>query len=265
VGDRHFRREPAAVSARQLMAFVLLLVGCERSGIQLEYEMPKSAPPGPTQEAVRRRLKKLIGRADVTGQGTQVIVRISGGRSVEQVKRVLAQPAFLEVSLYRDDLDVGLPPHTEFGSTEELSRAVSLLKLPSGCRVAATESSHGRYKAICIASEPVITEDNIADASASGEKVMIRLDADAAVRFGDFTAANVGRRLAFVLDGTVLQAPVIQDPIRGGRAMLIIKAPPGSGATDAQYAEALASSLTTGALPEMKLVSETRYGPGTGS
>jgi preprotein translocase subunit SecD len=253
------------VSARRLLTIALLLSGCERSGIQLEYQIPAQAPLEQTVAVVQHRLEKIAHRADVLGQGRQILVRIPGGRSIEQVERVLAQPAFLEVSLYRDDLDVGLPPYTEFGNSEELFRAVRPLKLPNECRIATEESAHGTYRAVCVGAVPILTEANIADATASGEKVMIRLDADAAERFGDATAANVGHRLAFVLDGKVLMAPVIQDPVRGGRAMLSVKAPRGSGATDAQYAEALASSLTTGALPEMKLVSETRYGPGTGS
>jgi len=43
--------------------------------------------------------------------------------------------------------------------------------------------------------------------------VLITLSDEAAARFGDATAANVGRRLAIVYDGQILNAPVVRDRI----------------------------------------------------
>lgn len=56
------------------------------------------------------------------------------------------------------------------------------------------------------------------------------------------TAANVGKPLAIVLDGKVLSAPVINEPITGGQAQL-------SGGFTQESANQLAIALQSGALP----------------
>ena len=46
------------------------------------------------------------------------------------------------------------------------------------------------------------------------------LDSRGAQLFGDVTTRNVGRNLAIVLDGDVQSAPVIREPITGGRGQI---------------------------------------------
>ncbi len=41
-----------------------------------------------------------------------------------------------------------------------------------------------------------------------------------ATAFSDFTAAHVGQKIAFVIDGRVASAPVVMERIPGGRAMI---------------------------------------------
>lgn len=72
--------------------------------------------------------------------------------------------------------------------------------------------------------------------------VMIRFDDGGARNFADATAANVGQRLAIVIDGEVISAPIIREPIRGGTGMI-------SGAFTVQQAHDLALVLRAGALP----------------
>ena len=64
-----------------------------------------------------------------------------------------------------------------------------------------------------------------------------------AERFGEITEELIGLPLAIVVDGQVLSAPMIQEPIRGGRAMI-------SGAFTEQQANEIASILAHGPLPE---------------
>ncbi|MEO1226366.1 MAG: hypothetical protein AAFX92_19270 [Pseudomonadota bacterium] len=64
-----------------------------------------------------------------------------------------------------------------------------------------------------------------------------------AERFGEITEEMIGLPLAIVVDGQVLSAPVIREPIRGGRAMI-------SGAFTEQQANEMASILAHGPLPE---------------
>ncbi len=58
-----------------------------------------------------------------------------------------------------------------------------------------------------------------------------------------YTAANVGKQVAYVLDSRVLTAPVIQSPIAGSTQ---ISTASGFSQADAEH---LATMLTTGALP----------------
>jgi len=64
-----------------------------------------------------------------------------------------------------------------------------------------------------------------------------------AERFGEITENMIGLPLAIVVDGQVLSAPMIQEPIRGGRAMI-------SGAFTEQQANQMADILAHGPLPQ---------------
>ena len=81
--------------------------------------------------------------------------------------------------------------------------------------------------------------------------VTFRLDAIGAKRFGEITRDNVGRPFAIVLDGKVLSAPVIREPIIGGSGQI-------SGNFTVQRANDLAVLLRSGALPAKLTVIEER-------
>ena len=50
--------------------------------------------------------------------------------------------------------------------------------------------------------------------------VQFRLDTQGGKRFAEITRANVGKPFAIVLDGKVLSAPVIREPITGGAGQI---------------------------------------------
>ena len=70
-------------------------------------------------------------------------------------------------------------------------------------------------------------------------------------QFGDITQANVGKPFAIVLDGKVLSAPVIREPIIGGAGQI-------SGSFTVQQTTDLAALLRAGALPAPLTVIEER-------
>jgi preprotein translocase subunit SecD len=72
--------------------------------------------------------------------------------------------------------------------------------------------------------------------------VLLRCNIDGARRLARVTQANVGRRLAMLLDDKVLSVPVIGEPIQGGLARL-------SGNYTIEQAENLAELLGFGVLP----------------
>ena len=77
--------------------------------------------------------------------------------------------------------------------------------------------------------------------------------------FGNVTGANVGRKLAIVLDEVVQSAPVVRSKITGGRASI-------SGGFDVdEEARDLALMLRAGALPvDVKIEEERTVGPSLG-
>jgi hypothetical protein len=74
--------------------------------------------------------------------------------------------------------------------------------------------------------------------------VLLDFRDDGARRFGELTSANVGRRIAIVLDGRVSSAPVVNGPIMGGRASITM----GAGTSEQVEVEAyaLVAALTAG-------------------
>jgi protein-export membrane protein SecD len=79
-------------------------------------------------------------------------------------------------------------------------------------------------------------------ALASTPEVQVNFNTEGAQLFGDITSKNVGRLLGIFLDGRLISAPVIQQKIEGGQAVI-------SGHFTAQEAKDLATNLNLGALP----------------
>lgn len=90
-------------------------------------------------------------------------------------------------------------------------------------------------------------------------QVNLEFTPDGAKTFADVTAANVGRRVAIVLDGNVLQAPSIKEPIPNGKAQI-------SPYESLEEAHNIAILLRSGSLPVKLNVMEKRtVGPTLGS
>ena len=80
------------------------------------------------------------------------------------------------------------------------------------------------------------------DAATNEPVVTLTLDEIGKEKFAALTSASVGKRLAIVLDGKVLSAPVILEPILGGTVQI-------SGSFTYGEARQLAITLWSGALP----------------
>ncbi|MBA3009690.1 MAG: protein translocase subunit SecD [Proteobacteria bacterium] len=77
--------------------------------------------------------------------------------------------------------------------------------------------------------------------------------------FDRITGENINKRLAIVLDKTVYSAPVIQDRIAGGKAVI-------TGHFTAEEAKDLAIALRAGSLPApVKIIEERTVGPTLGA
>jgi len=110
----------------------------------------------------------------------------------------------------------------------------------------------------------VISGDNLVDAQPQFDSqsnqpiVLFTLDRIGAQKFGKITTENVGRRLAIVLDNSVISAPQIREPITGGTGTI-------SGSFSFQESTDLALLLRSGALPApINIVEERTVGPDLG-
>ena len=88
--------------------------------------------------------------------------------------------------------------------------------------------------------------------------VTFSLDRVGAKRFGKATSNGIGKRLAIILDGKIISAPVIRDKIATGSGQI-------SGGFTFKSATDLALLLRSGALPApLNIIEERTVGPDLG-
>ena len=110
----------------------------------------------------------------------------------------------------------------------------------------------------------VLSGDNLTDAkprmdNQSNETVVtFNLDRVGAKKFAKATSSNVGKKLAIILDGKIISAPSIIEPIIGGTGQI-------TGNFTFQSATDLALLLRSGALPApLNIIEERTVGPDLG-
>tara|TARA_Y100001970_G_scaffold87215_1_gene110044 strand:+ start:5491 stop:6975 length:1485 start_codon:yes stop_codon:yes gene_type:complete len=110
----------------------------------------------------------------------------------------------------------------------------------------------------------ILSGDNLVDAKPRMDTqnnetiVSFTLDRVGAKKFARATTENVGKQLAIILDGKIISAPSIREPIIGGSGQI-------SGNFTFQSATDLALLLRSGALPApMNIIEERTVGPDLG-
>ena len=110
----------------------------------------------------------------------------------------------------------------------------------------------------------ILSGDNLVDAKPTMDTqtnetvVNFNLDRVGAKKFGKATSTGVGKRLAIILDGKIISAPSVREPIVGGSGQI-------SGNFTFQSATDLALLLRSGALPApLSIIEERTVGPDLG-
>jgi preprotein translocase subunit SecD len=89
--------------------------------------------------------------------------------------------------------------------------------------------------------------------------VNIQFDSEGGQKFARMTQKNTNKLFAIILDGKVISAPRINEPILGGSSQI-------SGSFSVESANQLAIALNSGALPvDLKVVEERSVGPDLGA
>lgn len=203
-------------------------------------------------EIVRRRVDELgTTEPDILRQGEdRILVQLPGVDDPERVKQIIGRTARLTFHL----LDLETP----------LSEAMAG-RVPAASMLVPSveERGGGQGQPYLLRKRVILSGEMLVDARGTFQEnqavVSFRFDAAGARRFADITRENVGKPFAIVLDGKVISAPVIREPILGGSGII-------SGNFTVQSANDLALLLRAGALPAPLTVLEERsVGPGLGT
>lgn len=199
-------------------------------------------------------------------------------RSIEVIRRRVDESGTRDVSVFRQGRDriiVELPGINDpdrikslIGRTAKLAfRLVEITNQYSEDRsdtqTSSALNSDDTLTRLPIATKVEISGDDLVDAQPSlqnGQMVVhFRFNSLGGEKFGRVTQENIGKQLAIILDGKVISAPVIREPILGGSGTI-------SGSFTTQEAQDLALLLRAGALPaSLNYLEERTVGPGLGT
>ena len=213
----------------------------------------KTAAVNQSIEIVRRRIDETgVREPTIQRQGSErILVQLPGVKDPERVKRLLGKTAKMNFRLV--DLSMS-------------ARQAAQGRPPPGSELLEADNefdADGSPVKYLVRKRVMVSGDTLVDAQPTVQDaqpvVSFRFDAVGGRRFGDTTRRNVGRPFAIVLDGKVISAPVIREPILGGTGII-------SGNFTVQSARDLALLLRAGALPAPLTVLEERtVGPGLGA
>jgi protein-export membrane protein SecD len=223
---------------------------------------------GPTEPGLRERESQGIGasietvrrRLDPDGTKEMNIVRQGRDRILIQIPGV-SDPVLIEG--YKKILNetAKMTFHVVHPSmTAEDAKTAG--RAPSGFKVFPSTDRTGGEE--LLEERPLIGGDQLARADPSFDQanqpaLAFQFKPQAARTFGKFSAENIGRRFAIVLDGKVLTAPVIRSAISDGNGQI-------TGNFTVEEVTKLSIQLRSGALPApLKLEQESTVGASLGA
>lgn len=211
-------------------------------------------------DAVKQNIATLHNRVNELGVAEPVIqqagadrivVQLPGVQDTAKAKDIIGRTATLEVRMVSDD--------------PTLLQQAAAGNVPSGYELLYTAGEH--RTPVLVSRQVELTGDNINDAQASFNEhnqpgVSINFDNTGSTIFADLTRQNVQKRMAMVLidqgQAEVVTAPVINEPITGGRTII-------SGSMSMAEAEDISLLLRSGSLAApMEIVEERTIGPSMG-
>ena len=188
-------------------------------------------------EIIRRRIDDVGTKEPTILQRGEkrILVELPGLKDPERIKKLLGKTAQLNFRLVSDN--------DEFGVDKLISENGENLNIS---------------KRIVMSGENLVDAQPNFNSQSNEPTVSFTLDRLGAQKFGRATTDNVGKRLAIVLDGIIISAPSINEPITSGSGII-------SGNFSFQEATDLSLLLRSGALPTpLNVVEERTVGPDLG-
>ena len=200
-------------------------------------------------EIVRRRIDALgTKEPSIQSQGGKyILVQLPGVDNPERIKELIGQTAKLTFHLVNENVS---PEQMASGHAPNGTEFLPYMDMPG--------QTIPVYSRVEVSGETL--KDSQADFDQNNMPVVSTVfDASGARRFAKLTTEHVNERFAIVLDGKVLSAPVIREPIPGGRGQI-------SGGFTVQQAKDLSVLLRSGALPApLQVIEERTVGAGLGA
>ena len=243
-------------------------------------------------EVIRNRIDEFgVTEPEIVSQGTdRIVVQLPGVKDIARAKDLIGKTAKLEFKFVNDQdaapmtewLDKVKKTGLEYKKGERFSEYTKKVNeilaadLPKGYEIAFSKETNKTTNEITNM-EPYLVEQVTSLTGEELQEAFVRMDQEqnrpyvalefkpsGAKIFEEITGANIGKRLAIVLDGNVYSAPMVQARIAGGSAQITL----GVGDYNAVMAEArdLALVLRAGALPVELVFEEQRVvGPSLGA
>ncbi|MCR9206440.1 MAG: protein translocase subunit SecD, partial [Halobacteriovoraceae bacterium] len=246
-------------------------------------------------EVIRNRIDEFgVTEPEIVSQGTnRIVIQLPGVKDIERAKSLIGKTAKLEFKMVNDTIPLssvngwleksktaGIEYKKGIRFSEYLETLNSfMLKeklLPEGFEMAFEKTVSKATNEITNMIPYVVEDssrlggDQLQDARVQIDQqknepyVSLEFKASGAKIFEELTGANVGKRMAVILDGNVYSAPSIRERIGGGRAQITL----GAGGFNKMMKEArdLALVLRAGALPvELQFEEQRTVGPSLGA
>ncbi len=263
VYDEDAGKQADAIMAESFPSLEPMTLTADGGYIQKNYRLSDSEIEAVREYAVRQALETLRNRVDQFGvseptlqrqEDNRILIQLPGVKDPQRAIDLLGKTARLEFKMVMENAN---PQDAVAG------------KLPAGGQLlyerrVDPRSGTATEIPLVVESKTVLTGDLLSNAQVRIDNrfndpyVAIDFNAIGAKRFDQITAANVGKRMAIVLDDTVYSAPVIRERISGGSAQI-------SGNFTEQEATDLAIVLRAGSLPAPVNILENRtVGPSLG-
>jgi len=200
-------------------------------------------------EIVRRRIDALgTKEPSIQSQGGKyILIQLPGVDNPEHIKDLIGQTAKMTFHLVNENV-----------TQEQISSG----RAPNGTQF--LPYMENPQQVVPVYSRVEVSGESLKDSQADFDQnnmpvVTTAFDATGARKFARLTTEHVNERFAIVLDGKVLSAPTIREPIPGGRGQI-------SGGFTLQGAKDLAVLLRSGALPApLQVIEERTVGAGLGA
>lgn len=200
-------------------------------------------------EIVRRRIDALGTKEPSiqTQGGKYILIQLPGVDNPEHIKELIGQTAKMTFHLVNENVT---PEQLASGHAPAGTEFLPYIDMPG--------------QMVPVYSRVEVSGESLKDSQADFDQnnmpvVTTSFDSTGARRFAKLTTEHVGERFAIVLDGKVLSAPNIREPIPGGRGQI-------SGGFTLQGAKDLAVLLRSGALPApLQVIEERTVGAGLGA